>query len=207
MESELRVPALKAQARRMVEDWEGPQRGSKPAMIAVLKDLLAALAAAEAERDEARAERDDADHVRRLVQQRNAALRQHATSQAAALTQISLGVDHPRGLHAVPEFYEGVQWAQAVARAALAAPAEDPTDGNESAVPRGHGIRVYIRITDPESGLDYTLACGHGSTHHHIAAAAVEITTGVEKVCQMALAHREQTGCVCAADEEASRGD
>jgi hypothetical protein len=41
MSSELRVPALKAQARRMVEDWEGPQIGSKPAMIAVMKDLLA----------------------------------------------------------------------------------------------------------------------------------------------------------------------
>jgi hypothetical protein len=159
MSSELRVPAIKAQAQRMVEDWEGPQHGSKPAMIAVLKDLLAAFAAAEAERDAARAERDDADHVRRLVQQRNAALRQHAR---------------------------------------LVAPAP--------ALP-GHGIRVYIRVTDLESGLDYTLACGHGSTRHHIAAAAVETSTGVEKVCQMALAHREQTGCVCAADEEGSRGN
>jgi hypothetical protein len=58
MSSELRVPALKAQARRMVEDWEGPQLGSKPAMIAVLQDLLTAYDAQAARLAEVESERD-----------------------------------------------------------------------------------------------------------------------------------------------------
>jgi hypothetical protein len=81
MRDELRIPALKAQAERMVEDWEGPQRGSKPAMIAVMKDLLAALAAAEQRTNSAearmgnyRADNRRLSEARVLVQQHNARL-------------------------------------------------------------------------------------------------------------------------------------
>lgn len=79
--------------------------------------------------------------------------------------------------------------------------------GREDAGLRAAQLRVLVRITPPGVGLYYLLTCGHGMTDHHIAAAAVEMSTGAEKVCQLARAHREQTRCVCQAEDEALDAD
>jgi len=63
-------------------------------------------------------------------------------------------------------------------------------------------FRVYVRITPPHVGLYYSAVCGHGSSDMHFDAETVETTTGTEKVQRLGIAHRNQTGCVCIAEEE-----
>jgi hypothetical protein len=46
--------------------------------------------------------------------------REQRDALAAALRRIERGVDHPRGIDCAPHFYEAVEWAQDIARAALA---------------------------------------------------------------------------------------
>jgi hypothetical protein len=63
-------------------------------------------------------------------------------------------------------------------------------------------IQVYIRITSPLTGLYYSAACLHGRSDRYFSITEVETLTGVEKVKRLAAAHREQTRCVCTAEDE-----
>jgi hypothetical protein len=63
-------------------------------------------------------------------------------------------------------------------------------------------LRVYVKIAPPHLGLYYSAVCSHGSSDMHFDPTEVESTTGTVKVARLGAAHRDQTGCVCRAEDE-----